>query len=362
MNLRLRGESLPESGSSNAFYGRRRPEGWGRDGSDDDDGRREMNNFASSAGLGARAGYSEDHPGHDDGVDSEDVLLELEEAAKSVGGAAMHVARETAAYVSETAAGLFPDVFPEDGRERVSASAEQQRQRRMRQAGRAAAAPPSGGADRARATEQARRARAVRERAGGVRRAATSFAQSSVNRAGFAVAQSLVNGVLKGAEAAADWAGDGALAREYVLLIIAAFCLVFKRGVGAAVALLILIRFGRITAQKLVAEGWKLERAKVKRARDGGERSVAPGSGATAYRRDTPPSARYPAASAAARGRRPRRGKAGEAEEKRRRRPKNTKVKRNPARSRRRRDEKRPRKPLWESDSDNDDDRGCVVS
>lgn len=348
MNLRLRGESLPESGSSNAFYRRRPSEGRGRDGSGDDaDGRRESEDFPPSVSYG-------DH------VDGEDVLLELEEAAKSVGGAAMLVARETAAFVSETAAGLFPDVFPEDSRGGVSASTERQRQRRMRQAGRTAAAPPPGGGDRARATEQARRTRAVRERAGGVRRAATGFAQSSVNRAGFAVAQSVVNGVLKGAEAAADWAGDGALAREYVLLIIAAFCLVFKRGIGAAVALLILIRFGRITAQKLVAEGWKMERAKRAREREGGERSVAPGGGATSYRRDTP-SARNTATAAS--GRRPLREKAAKTDEKRRRRPKNTKkVKRKPAPSRRRRGEKRPRKPLWESDSDNDDGRGCVVS
>lgn len=351
MKLRLRGDSLPESGSSNAFYRRRPSGGRGRDGSGEDaDGRWESKDFPPSVGYG-------------DSADGEDVLLELEEAAKSVGGAAMLVARETAAFVSETAAGLFPDVFPADSIGGVSASAEQQRQRRVRQAGRTAAAPPPGGGDRARATEQARRARAVRERAGGVRRAATGFAQSSVNRAGFAVAQSVVNGVLKGAEAAADWAGDGALAREYVLLIIAAFCLVFKRGIGAAVALLILIRFGRITAQKLVSEGWKMERAKRAREREGGERSVAPG-GATAYRRDRDtPSARYPATGAAS-GRRSLREKAAtKTDEKRRRRPKQTKkVRRNPALSRRRRGEKRPRKPLWESDSDNDDGRGCVVS
>lgn len=362
MNLRLRSESLPESGSSSAFYRRRRPEGRGRDGSGDDgDVRRERQDVPPSVGLGARAGVSEDLPNHGGSVDGEDVLLELEEAAKSVGGAAMLVARETAAFVSEAAAGLLPDVFPEDDRrEGISASAEQRHQRRQCQAGRAAAAPPADGGERARATEQARRARAVRERAGGARRAATGFAQSSVNRAGFAVAQSVVNGVLKGAEAAADWAGDGALAREYVLLIIAAFCLVFKRGVGAAVALLILIRFGRITAQNLVAEGWKMERAKRARARAGGERSVARGGGAT-YPRDTP-SAR-PTATAAANGRRRRQEQGAKTEEKRRRRPKNTaKAKRNPAPSRRRRDEKRPRKPLWESDSDNDDDRGCVVS
>lgn len=333
MNMRLRGESLPDSGSSDAFYSQRRPKARGR----------------------AGAGVSADLLGHDGGSDGEDVLLELEEAAKSVGGAALLVAKETAAFVSQTAAGLFPNAFPEKDGGGSSSSVEQQRRRRVRQSG--------GGVvgDGARDAGQRRTARAARDRASGVGKAATGFAQSSVNRAGFAVAQSVANGVLKGAEAAADWAGDGALAREYVLLFIAAFCLVFKRGVGAAVALLVVIRFGRTTAQKLVSEGWKLEQEKRARARDSGGVAAAAGSdNATAFRREKP-SVRYPAG--AGTDRRPRRrkaaGTAAKAEEKRRPRQKNTnKAKRAPAKSRR--PKKAARKPLWDSESD-DDGRGCVV-
>lgn len=336
--MRLRGESLPDSGSSDVFYRQRRPKDRGR----------------------AVAGASDEFLGHDgSGGDGEDVLVELEEAAKSVGGAALLVAKETAAFVSQTAAGLFPSVFPDgdEARESGSTSVGQQRRRRMRQAG--------GGVvgDGARDAGQGRRARAVRARAGGVGKAATGFAQSSVNRAGFAVVQSVANGALKGAEAAADWAGDGALAREYVLLFIAAFCLVFKRGVGAAVALLVVIRFGRTTAQKLVTEGWKVEQQKRARARGGGGVAAAAGGDSTPYWRDNPP-VRYPGgAGGAATDRRPRRRKAAgtaKTEEKRRPRAKKStkKVKRNPAKSRR--PNKTARRPLWDSDSE-DDGRGCVV-
>ncbi len=351
MNLRLRGGPLPHSGSGNAFSRRRQPGGRGARG------------FGSPRGVGAGAGVSaDDLLSHDGGGgEGEDVLLELEEAAKSVGGAALLVAKETAAFVSETAAGLFPEVFPEEPRRGESdpSSLEQQRRRRMRQEG--------GGGRGAREAEQRRRAGAVRERASGVRRAASGFAQSSVNRAGFAVAQSMANGALRAAEAAADWAGDGALAREYVLLFIAAFCLVFKRGVGAAVALLVVIRFGRTAAQKLVSRGWREDRAKRERARDNGGVTAGAaavggrvGGGATTYRRDNQ-SARYTPA-----GRRPRRREAATAkakvEENRRPRPKiaqGKKVKRKSTPSKRSK-KATARKPLWESDSD-DDDRGCVV-
>lgn len=334
----LRGESPPHSGSSDAFYRQHRPKARRR-----------------------AAGASPDLLGSN-GANGEDVLLELEEAAKSVGGAALLVAKETAAFVSQTAAGLFPDAFPEGEEEdggagkNNAASVGGRRRRRVRQAG-------GVGARGVRNAEQSRRARAVKERAGGVGKAASGFAQSSVNRAGFAVAQSVANGVLKGAEAAADWAGDGALAREYVLLFIAAFCLVFKRGVGAAVALLVVIRFGRTTAQKLVLEGWKMEREKRARARkSGGVTAAAGGGGAATYRRDNP-SVRHSHSPGAATDRRTRTGKAAgtaKPEEKRRRpRPKKMKkFKRNPATSRR--PKKAARKPLWDSESE-DDGRGCVV-
>lgn len=356
MNLRLRGGPLPHSGSGNAFSRRRQPGGRGARG------------FASPRGLGAGTGVTaDDLLSHDGSGEGEDVLLELEEAAKSVGGAALLVAKETAAFVSETAAGLFPEVFPEEPRRRGrgesdSWSLEQQRRRRMRQES------GGGGGGGARDAEQRRRAGAVRERASGVRRAASGFAQSSVNRAGFAVAQSMANGALRAAEAAADWAGDGALAREYVLLFIAAFCLVFKRGVGAAVALLVVIRFGRTAAQKLVSEGWREERAKKERAMDNGGVTAGAaavggggGGGAATYRRDSQ-SVRYTSA-----GRRPRRREAATAsarvEESRRPRPQKAqgkkKVKRKSTFSRRSK-KTTARKPLWESDSD-DDDRGCVV-
>ena len=339
MNMRLRGESPPDSGSSDVFYRQqRRPKS-----------RRRAGAGASAADLLGRDGG--------DG-DAEDVLLELEEAAKSVGGAALLVAKETAAFVSQTAAGLFPNAIPDEdedgGRGNGSASVDQQRRRRARPA---VGGAGGGGGD----GRQGRRARAVRERAGGVGKAATGFAQSSVNRAGFAVAQSVANGALKGAEAAADWAGDGALAREYVLLFIAAFCLVFKRGVGAAVALLVVIRFGRTTAQKLVSEGWKVEQQKRARAREGGGVAATAGGDASSYRRDNPP-VRYPGG-AAATDRRPRRRKAAgtaKAEERRRPRAKKSaqKAKRNPGKSRR--PKKVARKPLWDSESE-DDGRGCVV-
>lgn len=350
MNLRLRDTPLPESGSSDAYQRRKtHPPRDRRRNAVADGGRRGRRDPADSPlGVG--------------GAGSDDVLLELEEAARSVGGAALHVARETAAFVAETAAGLFPETFPANGSGgKGGGTPEEQRrwQRRRTEMGQAGeGADYGGGGGGASGAERARRARAVRERASGVGKAASGFAQSSVNRAGFAVAQSLANGLLRGAEAAADWAGDGALAREYVLLFIAAFCLVFKRGVGAAVALLIVIRFGRSAAQKLVLEGWKMERRANKRRGGGG---VAAASATSSSRRRDSPSARYGAAPAA--GRRPRRGKAAaaaaaEAEERRRPRRKTGRVKQSSGRSKR--SKKRARRPLWDSESD-DDNRGCVV-
>ncbi|CAN0001980.1 unnamed protein product [Ectocarpus sp. 4 AP-2014] len=343
MKVRLRGEPMAHSGSSAAYSNRESPpppQGRARGG----------------GGGSTEAREPADPLGRRDG--DEDVLLELEEAAKSVGGAALLIAREAAAFVSETAAGFFPPPpaadNDNDGGRSASPSA----------VGRGGRRAGGRGGDGEQETERSRQVRAARERASGVRRAATGYAQSSVNRAGFAVLQSLANGLLRGAEAAADWAGDGALAREYVLLFIAAFCLVFKRGVGAAVALLVVIRFGRIAAQKLVLEGWKMERAKRRRATEGGGSGGGGGSstaaavggyGATASRRDT---SGYTAAPA---GRRRRRRPRPEKEtETRRPRPKDAREKtgkeRGSARSRR---TKPARKPLWEESDD--DDRGCVV-
>ncbi|CAM9275076.1 unnamed protein product [Hapterophycus canaliculatus] len=361
MNLRLRGSSPPESASSDAYEREALPRKQRRGAAVADEVRPGRRHAADPPlGLGAGGG----------GSGGDDVLLELEEAARSVGGAALHVARETAAFVAETAAGFFPETFPANGaRGRGGSTPEEQRQRwrRRTRAGQGGGAGDpggdgdggggGGGGGGASDAERELGGRAVRERASGVRRAASGFAQSSVNRAGFAVAQSVANGLLRGAEAAADWAGDGALARDY-------------RGVGAAVALLVVIRFGRSAAQKLVLEGWKMERANKRRGGGGGgggggvaAASAAAGGGVGApksSRRDSSPSARY-AAAAPTTGRRPRRGRAAagvEAEERRRPRRKTGRVKRGsnrPGRSK-----KPARKPLWDSESD-DDDRGCVV-
>ncbi|CAB1097312.1 unnamed protein product [Ectocarpus sp. CCAP 1310/34] len=349
MKLRLRGEPLPHSGSSAAYYYRESPpppQGRARGG-------------GGGGGGGSTEGREPADPlGRRDG--DGDVLLELEEAAKSVGGAALLVAREAAAFVSETAAGFFPPPPADDNNGGRSASPSAAGRR-----GQGAGGGGGGGGGGAQETERSRQVRAARERAGGVRRAATGYAQSSVNRAGFAVLQSLANGLLRGAEAAADWAGDGALAREYVLLFIAAFCLVFKRGVGAAVALLVVIRFGRIAAQKLVLEGWKMERAKRRRATEGGggggrssTAAAVGGGGATASRRFT---SGYTAAPAGRHRRRRPRPQTETETETRRPRPKDAREKKGkgPGSARSRRTKKPARKPLWEESDD--DDRGCVV-
>ncbi|CAM9258393.1 unnamed protein product [Ectocarpus sp. 8 AP-2014] len=319
MKLRLRGEPLPHSGSSAAYHYRESPppsQGRARGG---------------GGGSGsAEAREPADPLGRRD--DDEDVLLELEEAAKSVGGAALLVAREAAAFVSETAAGFFPPppAADNDGGRSASPSAAGRAGRGAGGGGRGG----GGGGGGAQETERSRQVRAARQRAGGVRRAATGYAQSSVNRAGFAVLQSLANGLLRGAEAAADWAGDGALARE----------------------------FGRIAAQKLVLEGWKVEQAKRRRATEGGggggsgTAAAVDGGGATGSRRDTSGYAAAPA------GRRRRRRPRPEKEtETRRPRPKGANKKKGKERGsvRSRRTKKPARKPLWEESDD--DDRGCVV-
>ncbi|CAN0179065.1 unnamed protein product [Scytosiphon promiscuus] len=364
MKLRLRGSSPPESGSSTASQRRSLPR---------DRRRGAVNDEFRRRGRGTSTNPPPP-PGLEVGGD--DVLLELEEAARSVGGAALHVARETAAFVAETAAGFFPETFPANGgggRGVTSAPGEQERWRRRTRVGQRVRddadtrGASGGGGGCAGDTDGAPRARAVRERASGARRAASGFAQSSVNRAGFAVAQSVANGLLRSAEAAADWAGDGALAREYVLLFIAAFCLVFKRGVGAAVALLVVIRFGRTAAQRLVLEGWKTERANKGRGGNGGDRvSAAPaaagGGGVPQPSGRGSPSARYAAVPPS--GRRPRRGRAAAAaaavagEERRRPRRKTGRAKRSSGRTKG--SSRRARRPLWDSESD-DDNRGCVV-
>lgn len=355
MNLRLRGSSPPPESASSDPYQRQTLPRDRRRGTVADDTRRR-----------GRRGSAHPPPGLEAGAGGDDVLLELEEAARSVGGAALHVARETAAFVAETTAGFFPETFPANGavgtRGRASTPEEQQQYHRRRtrmggQAGGADAGDGDGGVDD---VEGAQRARAVRERATGVRRAASGFAQSSVNRAGFAVAQSLANGLLRSAEAAADWAGDGALAREYVLLFIAAFCLVFKRGFGAAVALLVVIRFGRSAAQKLVLEGWKMERANKRRGGGGGvsaAASAAAGGATNSAGRDRP-SASYAATRTT--GRRPRRGRVVEVEAEERRRPRRKTGRAKRSSGRARRSKRQARRPLWDSESD-DDNRGCVL-
>lgn len=369
MNLRNRGELLTgtdgrptfeastqprpadneHSGSSSA-YRRRRPEGRGR-------GRRASgweSGFAfPSSGLGAeigdllRFGDNEEEHGRDD------ALRDLEEATRTVGGAAWLAAQETAAFLAGTAAGLFvPEAVPEEEGtdESVTKGAKVQRGH-------------AGRASDARATGE-RRARAVREGAGGVRRAAASFAQSSANRAGLAVTRSAANGVLRGAEAAADWAGGGALAREHVLLFVSVFCLFFKRGVGASVALLVVIRAGRITMQRLVSEGWAAERT---RGRGRGNRPRVPGASTSST--DASPKRRNSSTVSSSAGRRTT-AKAGEA----RRRPKtsrasgSTKVNSKAASGSKRAAEasktrgRRRRKPLWdESDDELGSSRRCIV-
>lgn len=190
-----------------------------------------------------------------DGVhsrDEDEAMVELEEAVRSVGGAAWRTAKQAGSLLAETATGLFPEAFLG---EEMAGEPEMARRAATehgwwREGGEAGPTPSA-----------VERTRTARERAETARRAAASFAQSSANRAGLALVRSLANGVLLGAEAAADWAGGGALAREYVLLFIAAFCLVFKRGIGASIALLFFVRAGRIALQKLEPGGRASERA-----------------------------------------------------------------------------------------------------
>ncbi|CAM9496910.1 unnamed protein product, partial [Discosporangium mesarthrocarpum] len=80
----------------------------------------------------------------------------------------------------------------------------------------------------------------------------SGFLQSSANRAGVAVVRGVVNALVRGAEAAAEWAGGPLFAREHVLVAVASFCLVFKRGVGSSLALLVVIRAGRLTLQRVL--------------------------------------------------------------------------------------------------------------
>lgn len=184
--------------------------------------------------------------------DTEGISLELEAAARTVGGMAWLAMQESASYLAAVASTLLPEQFlereeREEDEERSPRAAGGSRQRQ------------TVGASHPR-TKQARRTRRMRERASGVRRAAAGFVQSSANRAGLAMVHSAANGVLRSAEAAADWAGGGTVAREHVLLFIAVFCLAFKRGISSSVALLIVIRAGRIAAQKLLNGGRGMRR------------------------------------------------------------------------------------------------------
>lgn len=194
-------------------------------------------------GVGSRGLFGFEDDGEEPLSDSDQALLEIESIARSVGGAAWGAVQETASVFAGIASTLLPEVFPlpQEGEED---SAEE-----------GAEGAPSRQRRRPARISQKRRTRMSRDRASGLRRGASTFVQSSANRAGLALVRSAANGVLRGAEAAADWAGGGAVAREHVLLFIAAFCLAFKRGIGSSVALLVLIRAGRISLQRLLEGG-----------------------------------------------------------------------------------------------------------
>lgn len=377
-----RPNSADRTGDSRTTYSQRQPQGRKRGG----DGAKSGSSSSSSssppdssfsrpgAGIGDLLRFGDDE-GERDG-DDEDALAELGDAAKAVGDVALLALQETAAFVTGTAEGLFPEAFP-DFKEDENSSANGRGSRRKPRSVRREAGEGGGRAGESLKTRRARRTRAVRERAGGVRRALAGFAQGSANRAGLAVARSAANGALRGAEAAADWAGGGALAREYVLLFVAAFCLVFKRGVGASFALLVVIKASRVTLQRLVSETWAGERSWGADSKGGGAPQPQP-AGATAGPSSAGVSApRSGRRSASAASSPRRRNEAKDTGEKRRRRTTTTTTipKRNegkagrkknagsgakkPARSNKGGKGKR-RKPLWD-ESDDEFDKGCVL-
>lgn len=301
-------------------------------------------------------------------MSDEDALLELEDAARTVGGAAWVAARETAGFVTAAASGAFLGAFPReygdyergDG---TSASPARGGTGAPSQSRRPKGRQPSRG-------ESERRAKEMRERASGVSRAATGFAQSSVNRAGMAVVSSAANGVLRAAEAAADWAGGGTLAREHVLLFIAVFCLVFKRGIGASVALLVVIRAGRISVERLLAEGFRREHVR-RMARGGvgvsGAAAGPVGAGsAPSQTGGIPPTRRRrsPAGKTTSAGASERRATAGAGQATRRptasQKEGTKKARRGRPKPVPKKRERGKRKPLWD-ESDDESNKGCVV-
>lgn len=372
MNSLTRGESLPGVGIGRAqskpsnehrsnrskisSYHRSRP-GKGRH-----DGEHDQSDFSAPSFSGHRAGEIDDifNLGDKDDYDNEnsgdDPLLEIEKTARSVGGAAWLAVREAACFFAETTAGLLTETFPEGGGEGgeggdAPSASREERGRRSRQ---------SASASRARRAAGRRAQGVVSTRAGGVQRAVLSFAQSSANRAGLALACSAANGVLRGAEVAASWAGGDAVAREYVLLVIAAFCLVFRRGVGSSVALLVLIRAGRITVQRLVSEGWAAKRAGAEVAAGANGQTTsntAAATGGTTKRGSN----NFSGSSSAQQRSTVEKGK-------NRRRPKTQRVvgtnKVTPKAAKKvggsNRKDRGRRKPLWD-ESDDESDKGCVV-
>lgn len=339
--LQAQNEGDPLYPDTGIRYRQRRPGGRRRSGDGGDDrSRRERLPGLSSLGNGFDYWLRLGDDVHSRGED--EALVELEETVRSVGGAAWRTAKQTGSLLAETAAGLFPEAVPGD-----EAAGDPEMVRRaatehgwLREGGEPGPPPPV-----------VERARTARERAEAARRAAASFAQSSANRATLALVRSLANGILLGAESAADWAGGGALAREYVLLFIAAFCLVFKRGIGASIALLFFVRAGRIALQKLDPGGRASERSK--QAMTAGARPALGDAGISSA-----------AAASSRRGTRD--------EVKKRRRPRRSEeVGVQPARAKtstrfpRARKAKakegssRLRRPLW--DESDDSDRGCLV-
>jgi hypothetical protein len=77
----------------------------------------------------------------------------------------------------------------------------------------------------------------------------------------------LLTGV-RGAEAAAEWAGGGLIPREQVLLAVCAYCLVFRRGLWSALVLLVAVRAGRLSLQQLGQRGQSLLRGSSSSASD----------------------------------------------------------------------------------------------
>lgn len=308
-----------------------------------------------SRGVAARGSFRFGDDGEEPLSDSDEALLEIESIARSIGGAAWGAVQETASIFAGVASTLLPEAFPlpEEDEEDSAEEGEEGSPRRRR---------PS-------RISQARRARMARDRASGLRRGASAFVQSSANRAGLAVVRSAANGVLRGAEAAADWAGGGAVAREHVLLFIAAFCLAFKRGIGSSVALLVLIRAARISLQRLLEGGRTAATGRTRGDAVAGARPPHPaaavaGASASGRREATravPTRGGRRAASSGKVRSRPTRSRPSEAE-KRERGSRRTVPAAGAGRARAKRGmQGRRRRPVVDDFNDSDSDGGCTV-